>query len=286
MQGNHDALFGADVYHSLADSASPMSAHATHPRVLTARKNRVLNALIYRLLVRTALQSSFHAVLVHQRVPLPPDDAPLILYGNHSSWWDAYLPMALNEERWHYDGYVMVEETQLARYQFFRFCGGFSVDREDARKAMESLRYAVEVLSTGARRMLLIFPQGEIRANDVRPLRFYTGAAHIARRVAERRGHCWLYPMALRYEFIGEQKPYAFIRIAEPICVRAQAAPDARDLTAQMEQALTQALDALRADVIAYHFAEYERLLSGMWSINRLWDAIRGKSQIRRVGGI
>ncbi|MCS7088846.1 MAG: lysophospholipid acyltransferase family protein [Thermoflexales bacterium] len=256
------------------------------PRVLTARKHPVLNALIYRLLVRTALQSSFHAVLLLQRAPLPPDDVPLILYGNHSSWWDAYVPMALNEERWQRDGYVMVEETQLARYQFFRFCGGFSVDRHDLRKAMESLRYAVELLSSGTRRMLLIFPQGEIRANDQRPLGFHTGAARIALHVAEQRGQCWLYPMALRYEFIGEQKPYAFIRIAEPIRVHASEGYNARALTACMEQALTQTLDALREDVIAYRFADYERLLSGMWSINRLWDAIRGKPQIRRVGGI
>lgn len=254
--------------------------------MLKAKKSALLNAVIYRLLVRTALQSSFCGVFLRQAAPGPQGDAPIILYGNHSSWWDAYVPMSLNEERWRRDGYVIVEDTQLSRYQFFRFCGGFSVNRSDPRSAMESLRYAVELLTGAPRRLLLIFPQGEIRANDARPLRFYTGAAHIARRVVERAGQCLLYPMALRYEFIGEQKPHAFISIAQPLIVTQEECPEPRVLNARMEAALTDALDALREDIIAYRFEGFERLLDGAWSINRLWDAIRGKRQIKRVGGI
>ncbi|MCS6773723.1 MAG: lysophospholipid acyltransferase family protein [Anaerolineae bacterium] len=254
--------------------------------MLKAKKNKLLNTLIYYLLVRSALQSSFCGVFLRQATPDPDGDAPVILYGNHSSWWDAYVPMALNEMRWRRDGYVMVEDTQLSRYQFFRFCGGFSVNRSDPRSAVETLRYAVDLLTEKPRRLLLIFPQGEIRANDVRPLRFYTGAAHIARRIVERTGQCMLYPMALRYEFIGEQKPHAFMSIARPLIVTRQECPEPRALNARMEAALTETLDALREDIIAYRFEGFECLLEGTWSINRLWDAVRGKRQIKRVGGI
>ncbi len=253
--------------------------------MLTARKNRLLNRLIYHALIASGLRLSFHCVWLREAAPTPTaDPRPMVLFGNHSAWWDAHLAMALNERRWRKDGYVMVEDTQLSRYQFFRACGAFSVNRADPRSAMRSIAYAVDVLCGAPNRLLLIFPQGEIRANDVRPLRFQHGAAHIARRVAQRGGVCLLYPMALRYEFIGEQKPDAFISVGDPLEVRSDDPPSADVLNARMEAALTETLDALRDDVVAYRFGSFQPLLHGLSSINRLWDAVRGKQQIRRVG--
>ena len=51
-----------------------------------------------------------------------------------------------------------------------------------------------------------------------------------------------------------------------------------------MQAALTQELDQLREDVVAYRFESFKPLVSGGWSINRLWDAVRGKGQIKQVG--
>ncbi len=253
--------------------------------MLTARKNRLLNRLIYHALIASGLRLSFHCVWLRQVTPAPVSDPrPVVLFGNHSAWWDAHLAMALNERCWHKDGYVMVEHTQLSRYQFFRACGAFSVDRTNPRSAMRSITYATELLCGAPHRLLLIFPQGEILANDVRPLRFQNGTAHIARRVAQRTGACLLYPMALRYEFIGEQKPDAFISIGPPIRVLADDLPAANVLNACLEAALTETLDALRNDVVAYRFADFQPLMWGLGSINRWWDALRGKTQIKRVG--
>jgi 1-acyl-sn-glycerol-3-phosphate acyltransferase len=253
--------------------------------MLRARKNRFLNGLIYRLLMKPALRSTFHAVRMRQAEPLPEIAPPLIVFGNHSAWWDAHLPMAANEERWHSDGYVMVEEEQLSRYAFFRYCGAFSVNRCDPRSAMASLNYAVDTLTGGPRRMLLIFPQGEIRANDVRPLRFQQGSGHIVRKVLARGSPCWLYPMALRYEFIGEQRPDAFISVGASMRFDPGAGVAAADVTDLMQRALTAELDSLRDDVIAYRLAGFDVLVEGAQSLNRVWDAVRGKRQIHQVGG-
>ena len=262
--------------------------------MITARKHPLFNRLIYLSLIKAPLRSSFHRIYLRQAVAPPgPDSPPVIMFGNHSAWWDAHLAMALNEEQWHTDGYVMVEDTQLSRYGFFRWCGAFSVSRRDPRSAVESMNYAVTLLTEAPRRSLLIFPQGEIRANDVRPLAFFQGAGRIASKVAMQAGACALYPIALRYEFIGEQRPDSFMSVGQPIIVRrgdetwsssASAPPDPRRITARMEQVLTEELDRLRADVVAYRLSSFTPLIQGARSINRIWDAVRGLEQIRQVG--
>ena len=260
--------------------------------MLTARKNVALNALIYRLLIKLPLQNGFHTVHYRQAGPVPASDAPCLLIGNHSAWWDAHLPMAANETRWHLDGYVMVEDTQLARYQFFRAIGAFSVNRRDGRSALESLNCAAKLLSEAPRRLVLIFPQGEILANDHRPLTFFNGSGHIVKKVVAQRGVCAVYPMALRYEFLGEQKPDAFISVGPALhfdatnATNATNATDARAVTAQMQAALTRELDQLRDDVVAYRFDGFVPLVKGRGSINRLWDAVRGRRPIGRVGDV
>jgi 1-acyl-sn-glycerol-3-phosphate acyltransferase len=255
--------------------------------MLTARKNPILSRLIYRLLMKPALQSNFHRVQIREAKPMSPSQAdltPVIIFGNHSAWWDGHLTMAANEERWRRDGYVMVEETQLARYQFFRYCGGFSVNRHDGRSAMQSVNYAADVLTNGPNRLLLIFPQGEIQANDIRPLHFFQGVGHIVRKVLAKAPSCRLYPMGLRYEFIGEQKPDAFISLGAPIQVESSQPWETRLITSRLEEALTRELDCLRDDVVAYRLSSFSPLVTGASSINRIWDAVRGKAEIKRVG--
>jgi 1-acyl-sn-glycerol-3-phosphate acyltransferase len=249
--------------------------------MLAARKSSFLNALLYRVLMLSAVQGAFHSVYVRQASPPPPANDRVLLYANHCSWWDGHMAMILNECLWHRDAHIMVEDTQLERYQFFRYLGAFSVNRQSPRAAALSLRYAGELLKAAPNRLLLIFPQGQIQANDVRPLRFFTGVGHIAHNAAS----CLAYPLALRLEFIGEQKPEAFLSIGQPLAVETPA-PPAKELTHRMQTALEAELDQLRADIIAREFSTFTPLVKGAWSINRVWDAVRGKPQIKPLGPV
>ncbi len=248
--------------------------------MLTARKNRALNWLIYQTLVYGPARRHFARIRLRQAAPNPERNGPpVILFANHSSWWDGYMVMLLNEQAWGLDAYVMIEEAQLARYPFFRLVGGFSVNRQNGRSAAASLAYGAGLLNHKPGRMLLIFPQGEILANDRRPLTFYSGIGHLARRVRDGR----FYPLALRYEFIGEQRPEAFLSVGAPLRFPDNSATS-KDITATLAQALTNELDALRDDVIAYRLQSFTTLVSGAQSVNRLWDALRGKPPIQDVG--
>lgn len=248
--------------------------------MLTARKNRALNRLIYQALVYGPTRRHFARVRLRQAAPSPARNGPpVIVFANHCSWWDGYMVMLLNERVWGLDAYVMIEEAQLARYSFFRLLGGFSVDRQNPRSAAASLAYSAAMLNEKPGRMLLIFPQGEILANDRRPLVFYSGIGHIARRVPDAR----FYPLALRYEFVGEQKPEAFLSVGAPLCFAGSAAGP-KEITAMLARALTDELDALRDDVTAYRFQSFTTLVSGAPGVNRVWDALRGKPPMREVG--
>lgn len=238
-----------------------------------ARKTPLLEALIYRALVRPALAGTFHRIALNGGAPRPRPDLPTLIYANHPSWWDGYMAFVLSDEIWRCEGYIMMEEPQLARYGFFRFCGAFGVDRHDPRAALHSVAYAADLLRQSSRRVVWIFPQGEIIPNDRRPLTTYRGAAHIAKRVAEGPTPIRCIPMALRFEFRGEQRPEALIRLGPAHLVAGQV--DVKALHREMDERLGLEMDTLRADTISGAIDEYHTIFRGRPSVNVVWDHVR-----------
>jgi 1-acyl-sn-glycerol-3-phosphate acyltransferase len=236
---------------------------------LTARKTPPVEALIYRALVRPALRSAFHRVALRSAEPAVQRDLPLVIYGNHPSWWDGYIAFLLAYETWRCQGYLMMEEPQLARYRFFRYCGVFSVDRHDPREGMRSVAYAAGLLKDRPGRAVWIFPQGEITPNDRRPLATFAGAAHIAKRAAPVR----CIPMALRFEFLGEQRPEALVLLGPSHVVSGPV--DVKALHREMDQRLLSAVEQLRDDTIGGTTTEYRTILQGRPSVNVVWDRVR-----------
>lgn len=245
-----------------------MVARSQAPR-LPARKHWVPETAIYHALVRPAFRQSFHRIAIHAPHGEGWDDLPTLYYANHVSWWDGWIAFFLYHERWRVEGYLMMEERQLARYRFWQRCGCFSVDRSDPREGMRSVIYAAQLLRDKPGRSMWIFPEGEIGPNDRRPLRTYAGAAQVARRA----GRVRCVPVALRFEFRGEQRPEALIRIGEPHIVEH---PDAKALYADMDQRLLYEVDALHNDLNTGAVANYVTALRGKTSINVWWDRVRG----------
>lgn len=183
-------------------------------------------------------------------------DVPLVLYANHSSWWDGLVAFQLGRACG-LDQYAMMEERQLRQYPFFRRLGAFSVVRESPREGARSIEYAARLLQNSGR-ALWIFPQGETLPNDARPLNFYRGAA----RVIERAGPAYAAPVAMRYEFLEDYRPEALARVGRPRRVEAGAGVGAKRLTDELAASLTETLDALRADVLAARFDGYEEIVA------------------------
>ncbi|MEO8288088.1 MAG: lysophospholipid acyltransferase family protein [Chloroflexota bacterium] len=240
-----------------------------------ANKNAPGEWIVQRLLIKPSLRRAFGGIYaaidpaaLRLRKPAP---YPVIFCMTHSGWYDGYIASVLNERVFHHDDYLMMEEANLARYFFFTWMGVFGVDRENVRSALASIEYISEVLSEGENRSLFMFPQGTMRHPDARPIKLYSGIATIARKV----GKCAIVPMAIRYDFLMEQAPDAFVRLGAPVMVDTDKRPvNARELTNHLTDVLTKTADRLHADISAYNREPYRLVMSGRGSINKTWDGI------------
>ncbi len=235
---------------------------------IPAHRNALGKELIYRTLVLPACRSMFDRVWLHIAGPVPhPSEGPVIVYMNHPGWWDGYMAFLLDKivlnER--FQSYIMMEEKQLRIYRFFTWCGAFSVDRRRPGEAERSIAYISRLLRERRDRMLWILPQGRIVPNDRRPLKVYPGIA----RIAKQAGDVLFWPVALRYEFRGEQRPEAFIRVGPPHTSDLTAPEEA--IVADVQARLTAAVDALRDEVNEERLEAYRVLLRGKRDISRLW---------------
>jgi chlorobactene lauroyltransferase len=225
--------------------------------MLEANKNRLFEA-IFAVYNRNLLRRHFESLKVTglNYLEAAGSDFPLIIFPNHSAWWDGLVAFEISRAAG-LDAYVMMEEKQLRKLFPFRYLGAFSVVREKPREAVRSLNYASRLLLDDAGRTLWIFPQGEILPNDVRPLRFYQGL----RRIVEKVGRCRVASLAIRYEFLGEFKPQIFVKIGKPEMLPADAAVTGEDLTSALAARLTADLDALKSDIVNVRTADYRRIV-------------------------
>ncbi|GLV58763.1 glycerol acyltransferase [Dictyobacter sp. S3.2.2.5] len=248
--------------------------------MIPARKFTPGEQLVW-LLIHTSLRGHFDRIFFRMHEPLTEEQRrlPIIICANHSSWWDGYVA-ALVERHLKLDGYLMMEEAQLKRYFFFRWIGCFSVDRHNARSAIQTVNYAGKLLKRRRGRMVWLFPQGEISPNDYRPLTFFSGAAHIARLAAP----ALVYPAAIRIEYLAEQRPDLYISLGEPLKIgedELQTRGFLKHYTACLQEKVTAELDQLRADVIHGNYSDFTQIMHGRASTNRLFDAALLRKQIQ-----
>lgn len=237
--------------------------------------------LIRRVLIQGAVERSFHAVRLRTEASLSADRDPSgpvrMVISNHVTWWDAYLWDIVNVRTLRLEPVVMAEEKTVRDYGFFRWLGVFGVDREHPRAAVEAMRHAVSRALSTPRAGVFLFPQGKFRPFEARPLDFYQGAGRIAADIIAARGVIVVHPLAMRLSFLDAQKPEAWLRAGPPIVLTRDDADatDSKALTARMEAALTDEVDALSADLLARRDADYAILLRGAPGIQEWWDAVR-----------
>lgn len=230
--------------------------------MLEANKSRLFEK-IFSVYNRNLLKRRFHSLHVEGLEFFRDKDSriPLVIFANHSSWWDGLVAFQISREA-ALDSFVMMEESNLKKLFLFRRLGAFSVVREKPREAVKSLGYASDLLIQNPQSTLWIFPQGEILPNDLRPLRFFGGLSRIIGKV----GVCLTAALAIRYEFLGEFKPQIFVKIEKPELISVnsvgseKAKFNAKDLTDSLAERLTNTLDDLRRDVLMQNFKNYKPL--------------------------
>ncbi|OJW00791.1 MAG: hypothetical protein BGO39_20350 [Chloroflexi bacterium 54-19] len=229
---------------------------------IPARRN-FLGELLVFWLGRRGLWKAFRAVRFRAagQLPAPPAELPypVIFYANHNTYWDGYLAHVVLRQVYGLEGYLMMDLRQMRKFRFFRWAGVFSVDRENGRSAMRSLDYIADELRKKPGRALWLFPQGEIAPQERRPLAFQGGLARLIRRT----GPCYVYPVAVRYEFFSQPQPEFLLSVGEARFFSGQEKPEPRRLTAELEAALETELATLKADVETGQLANFVTIIRG-----------------------
>lgn len=139
----------------------------------------------------------------------PEGDAPLLLYANHSSWWDGFALWRLARAHG-FTGYCIMEERNLKRWPFLRRLGAFSIRRGDARSSLETLRYAARLLKQ-PRTAVAVFPQGVLDPHASPPYLLDRGVEVLARLSG-----ATCLPVAIRPMFLEAEKPDLLLELGEP----------------------------------------------------------------------
>lgn len=178
---------------------------------------------------------------------------PLVIYCNHSSWWDGLVAFEISNKA-KLDSFVMMEEKQLKNLFLFRMLGAFSVIRENPREAIKTIKYAANLLKEKRDRVVWIFPQGKILPNDKRPIEFYNGVSRIAEKVE----NCYVLPIAMRFEFLGDWKPEILVKIGKAELFDSF---NSKEFTAKSAEKLSNLLDELKKDIVEDRLENYQNLL-------------------------
>ncbi len=135
---------------------------------------------------------------------------PVLLIGNHFSWWDGFIAYRLNDLCLHKKFHIMMLEEQLEDRQFLNKAGAFSIKR-GSRSVVESLQYASELLHDNEN-MVALFPQGTIASMHRRPVRFEKGVERIIAGASDKL--LILFYVALP-DWYSEKKPGLTVRVIE-----------------------------------------------------------------------
>jgi 1-acyl-sn-glycerol-3-phosphate acyltransferase len=193
-------------------------------------------------------------------------EGPTLFIANHSSWWDGLFAFHLNYSLLKYDAFVMMSESGLKKFSFFRKLGAFSINRDSPKDIIKSMRYAMKCLIDFSLkrnirgRSLWMFPQGDIRHQDIRPLSFLPGLAFLLEKVKSTNLNITVVPVTFYYDFGLEQKPSVYISIGSPVSTLNVCA----QLNAQSCQlAVINQLDEMRDEIIRGEPQRYSTLLYG-----------------------
>lgn len=146
------------------------------------------------------MRRHFHARRIHHQ--WEDQGGPLVLIGNHFSWWDGFIASYVNQQVFHRRIYVMMLEQELEKRKFLSRIGAFSI-RKNSRYATESLKYAASVLQDPGH-ILLLYPQGTFQSLHLFPLRFEKGWFRILRQAPE---NTQLVFMASLTDYFSRKKP-------------------------------------------------------------------------------
>jgi chlorobactene lauroyltransferase len=203
---------------------------------------------VFHYYILRLLRRHFHSFRLMGSIAYPAPSLPILLLPNHSNWWDGFFFYLLNHRLFQRPIYLMMLERQLEKFRFFARVGAFSIAPEKPKAVLEALRYTIELLRQPLipAPMICIFPQGEMLPWACRPMKFRRGVDWLTR---ELNAPLCILPLAIRIEYLGEQRPDVFFQFGETYPVTAANFPG----IPFFEQKMESLLDELNLKIAAGH---------------------------------
>lgn len=235
---------------------------------VAARSEGLSRAFVWYL--RWFFYRRFHAIRVSRSgVPRVPPGRPVIIYGNHPSWWDPALYIVLCAKLFAgRPGYGPMDAKSLGKYGVLRRMGVFGVDLEHRRGAAQFLSLCLTILANPSA-TLWITAEGEFTDPRRRPIVLRPGLAHLARRVP----NAIILPLAVEYTFWNESKPEALVRFGDPI--EAGRERSVAEWTVHLETELMRTMDALGTESMQREARLFQPLLHGRVGVGGVYDLYR-----------
>lgn len=195
---------------------------------------------VFDLYMRWLFRRRFENVWVDQNYH-PGPDTKTIYYLNHTSWWDGLIPLLLNRKLFRQNARAMMEDKQMREYGLFKRIGAFSVNLENPRSAVRSLRYAVESMKR-PNSCLFIYPEGKIVPFSTEKPDFKKGLGWIVNQCPE----VDVVPVGIYISTATSDKPELFLKIGKALEFAKSASTD--ELNYFFEEKLSMVLKALLED--------------------------------------
>lgn len=224
----------------------------------------------FQFYLRGYLRRHFDWIAYCGEPPRVDPRVPLIVYGNHPSWWDPLVAMYVADRLFSaHTFHAPIQAAMLEKYPIFERLGVFGVDLERPSSGRRFVATSQALLAQpGA--SLWLTPQGQFC--DVRrhaPFRPGLGA------IAAKLRHGVILPVAIEYTFWNESRPEVLLRFGAPISAASAPVEGRRAWTKLLEQRLEAEQFVLAQAGASRRRDRFETLLNGGGGVGGVYDAAR-----------
>ncbi len=206
---------------------------------------------VFRLYTKFLFKRRFKKVWLKQEYK-PCSECKTVYFLNHHSWWDGLIPLMLNEYRFQQQARAIMEDKQMKTYSLFQKIGAFSINRDDPRKAISSLRYAVQSFERD-QASLFIYPEGAITPVGSK-MNFEDGLGWLH----DKLGDVDFVPIGIHIHTIRHDKPELHLHVGQRVCLDNELPREEK--TTRFEEVLDQILADLRKKA-GFDDSEFKRFL-------------------------
>lgn len=160
---------------------------------------------------------------------------------NHHYWWDGLTPLVLNEFIFHQKARAVMEDKQMREFPFFSKIGAFSINRNNPKSALSSLKYGADWLKS-PNTCLFLYPEGKF-SQPYDNIQIESGISKLLEWAPE----CDLVNISMHISYQTSDKPDFYIDISSAI--DRPSSESKTGIVAEINDIMIKNLNKLRSDV-------------------------------------